>query len=141
MPPGQKVDLDVIRDGKHRTITVTLSERPDSSSEDQSSTARDDSPQSKLGLQVEELSARTRRQLEIPTDVEGVVVSDVTTLSPADEQGFRQGDVVMRVNSAEISSVQDFRKAISSLRSGALVKFYVYRPQADQKSFIIVRMP
>jgi serine protease Do len=141
MPPGQKVDLDVIRDGKHRTITVTLSERPDSNSEDQSSTARDDSPQSKLGLQIEELSARTRRQLEIPTDVEGVVVSDVTTLSPADEQGFRQGDVVMRVNSAEISSVQDFRKAISSLHSGALVKFYVYRPQADQKSFIIVRMP
>jgi serine protease Do len=141
MPPGQKVDLDVIRDSKHRTITVTLSERPDGSSDEQGSTAKEDSPQSKLGLQVEELTARTRRQLELPNDIEGVVVSDVTTLSPADEQGFHQGDVIMRVNSAEISSLQDFRKAIGGLRAGALVKFYVYRPQFEQKLFLIVQMP
>jgi len=57
----------------------------------------------------------------------------VTELSPADDAGLRAGDVIMRVNSRDISSQQDFREAIAGVRSGSMVRLYVYRAQADRR--------
>ena len=139
--PGQKVDLEVVRDGGHQTIQVVLGERPTAEGEEDTSAAKEDTPSSKLGIEVEDLSVRSRRQLEIPKEVDGVVITDVTELSPADEAGLRSGDVIMRVNSREISSQQDFHEAIAGVRSGSMVRLYVYRAQSDQKSFVFVRMP
>jgi len=139
--PGQKVELEVVRDGKHITVPVVLGERPAAEGEDETSTAKEDTPSSKLGLQIDDLSARARRQFEVPKDVEGVVITDVTELSPADDAGLRAGDVIMRVNAREIGSQQDFADAIAGMHSGTMVRLYVYRAQADQKSFVFIRMP
>jgi len=139
--PGQKVDLEVIRDGKRVNVPVVLGERPVAEGEEEPSAAKDDTPSSKLGVEVADISARTRRQFELPNDVEGVVITDVTELSPADDSGLRPGDVIMRVNAADVGSQQEFRSAISGLRSGSMVRLYVYRAQAQQKSFVFVRMP
>ena len=141
MPPGQKVDLDVIRDGKRQAIAVTLGERPSSEGEQESSTTKEDTPASKLGIQVDDLTQRTRRQFEIPKEIDGVVVTDVTDLSPADDANLRPGDVVMRVNDIDVASEGDFRDAISRVRSGSMVRFYIYRPQGDVKTFVFLRMP
>ncbi len=139
--PGQKVDLEVFRDGKRITVPVVLGERPAAEGEDESSPAKEDTPSSKLGVQVDELSARARRQFEIPKDIEGVLITDVSDLSPADDAGLRAGDVIMRVDSHDISSQEEFSDAIAGLRSGSMVRLYVYRAQADQKSFVFLRMP
>ncbi|PWB69535.1 MAG: peptidase [Holophagae bacterium] len=141
IPPGQKVDLDVIRDGKHSTVAVILGERPSGEGEEQSSTAKEDTPTSKLGLQVDDLSQRTRRQFEIPKDVDGVVVTDVTDLSPADDANLRPGDVIMRVNDHEVTSAGEFKDSIAGVRSGTMIRFYIYRPQGDVKTFVFLRMP
>jgi len=141
MPPGQKVELDVIREGKHLAPTVTLGERPSGEGEQESSTTKDETPASKLGLEIDDLNQRTRRQFEIPKEIDGVLVTDVTDLSPADDANLRPGDVVMRVNDREVTSTQDFRDVLSGVRSGTMVRFYVYRPQGDVKTFVFLRMP
>jgi serine protease Do len=141
MPPGQKVDLEVIREGKRQTIAVALGERPSSEGEQESSTTKEDTPASKLGIQVNDLTQRTRRQFEIPKEIDGVVVTDVSDLSPADDANLRPGDVVMRVNDIDVASEGDFRDAISRVRSGSMVRFYIYRPQGDVKTFVFLRMP
>ncbi len=139
--PGQKVGLEVVRDGKRLTVPVVLGERPNTEGEDDSSATKEDTPSSKLGVQIDELSTRARRQFEVPKDVEGVVITDVTELSPADDAGLRAGDVIMRVNTRDVTSTQDFGEAIAGLRSGTMVRLYVYRAQTDQKSFVFIRMP
>ena len=141
MPPGQKVELDVIREGKRLSQTVILGERPSGEGEQESSTTKDETPASKLGLEIEDLNQRTRRQFEIPKEIDGVLVTDVTDLSPADDANLRAGDVVMRVNESEVTSTQEFRDALSGIRSGSMVRFYVYRPQGDVKTFVFLRMP
>jgi serine protease Do len=141
MPPGQKVELEVIREGKRLTPTVILGERPSSEGEQEGSTTKEDTPTSKLGLQIDDLNQRTRRQFEIPKEVEGVLVTDVTDLSPADDANLRTGDVIMRVNDREVTSTQDFTDAISGVRPGTMMRFYVYRPQGDVKTFVFLRMP
>jgi serine protease Do len=141
MSPGQKVDLEVIREGKRQMIAVTLGERPSSEGEQESSATKEDTPTSKLGIQVDDLSQRTRRQFEVPKEIEGVVVTDVTDLSPADDANLRAGDVIMRVNDHDVTSEQEFKDAISRVRPGSMVRFYIYRPQGDVKTFVFLRMP
>lgn len=141
MSPGQKVELEVIRESKRQTIAVTLGERPSSEGEQESSATKEDTPTSKLGIQVDELSQRTRRQFEVPKEIEGVVVTDVNDLSPADDANLRAGDVIMRVNDHDVTSEQEFKDAISRVRPGSMVRFYVYRPQGDVKTFVFLRMP
>ncbi|OYW04561.1 MAG: hypothetical protein B7Z61_09210, partial [Acidobacteria bacterium 37-71-11] len=74
-------------------------------------------------------------------EIEGVVVTDVSDSSPADEAGLRPGDIVMRIDSHDVTSRQEFTDALSALHSGAMVRLYVYRPQAQQKSFVFLRLP
>jgi serine protease Do len=140
-PPGHKVDLDVIREGKRQTIPVVLAERPSSEGGEETETAKQDTPTSKLGIQVDDLTARARRQFQVPAEIDGAVVTDVTDLSPADDAGLQPGDVIMRVNDRDVTSEQEFKDVISGVRPGTMVRFYIYRPQADQKSFVFLRMP
>jgi serine protease Do len=139
--PGNKVDLGVIREGKPRTVAVTLGERPGSEETEEAESTSEDSIQSRLGIEAEEISARTRRMLELPDDVTGVVVSDVTQLSPASEAGLRAGDVITEVNGQEIESLAEFRELLSAAKSGDRLRFYVYRPQFGRSTFVIVRVP
>jgi serine protease Do len=141
MPPGQKVDVGVIRDSKPQTFPVTLGERPSGESEQASTETNEETPTSKLGLQVQDLDQRVRRQFEIPRDIDGIVVTDVTDLSPADDANLRPGDVIMRVNDHDVTSASDFRDLIGGVRSGTILRFYVYRPQGDVKTFVFLRMP
>jgi serine protease Do len=141
MPPGKKVDVEVIREGKRLTLPAVLGERPSSEGDDESASAKESTPASKLGLQLDDLTARTRRQFQVPTQIDGAVVTDVTDLSPADDAGLQPGDVVMRVNDREVTSQEEFRDAISAIRARTMVRFYIYRPQTDQKSFVFLRMP
>jgi len=140
-PPGQKLDLDIYRNGKRQTLTVTVGERPGGEGEGSTQSEKADTPVSRLGLEIEDLNARNRRQFDVSKEIEGVVVTDVTDMSPADDAGLRPGDVVLRVNNQDIASGRDFSDAIASVRSGALIKLYVYRAQLDQRRFVILRVP
>jgi S1-C subfamily serine protease len=54
-------------------------------------------------------------------------VSEVEPTSFADDVGFQQGDVIAEVNGQAVSSVDDYRKAISKLKAGENVVFKVLR--------------
>jgi len=66
LSPGSKVDLEVIRDGKRKTLTATLSERPGTVETATGETSEPQTAAAKLGLEVEDLTAKSRRGFEIP---------------------------------------------------------------------------
>jgi serine protease Do len=141
LPPGEKVKLDVVRDGKQQTITVELSERPANESDQGDEEGEEVSPTGKLGLRVDSLDARMRRRLNLPDDVDGVVITDVQDLSPADEAGLRAGLVITRVNSRPVSSPDELTRLVQKLGSGDWVKLYVFNPQAGRSSYFVLQMP
>jgi serine protease Do len=141
MAPGKKVELGVIRDGKPQTIAVTLGERPVASAEGEESTPDKETPSSKLGLQFDDLSQRVRRMFDVPADVSGAVVTQVDEDTPADDAGLRPGDVITEVNGHEVDTARDLTEGLRHVRSGSPVRLYVYRPQVDRSTFIILRMP
>jgi len=141
LSPGSKVELDVVRDGKRKAFTATLSERPGTVESAEAETGEPQNATAKLGLEVEDLSTRSRRSFEIPKDLEGVVITGVDELSAADDAGLRVGDVITEVNGQEITTVDELRSAMEKVRSGQRVRLYVYRPQADRSTYLTPRMP
>jgi serine protease Do len=68
-----------------------------------------------------------------------VVVEGVEDLSPADDAGIRPGDVILEVNGQAVSSVEELNRRLERVRSGQVVRLYLYRQGA--KRFVVLRMP
>jgi serine protease Do len=108
--PGKKVDLKVIRDGKTMTVPVTLGERPE---EKERAAARGPGRGGPLeGVEVDELTPQLARQLGLPRDAFGVVVTQVRPYSRAAEAGLERGDVIQEVNREPVTNVAAFERAV-----------------------------
>ena len=75
-----------------------------------------------LGMRVQEISEDLAKRFMIDEE-EGVIVVSVEKDSVSEEKSISPGDVVTRINSSEISSIETFKKAFENedLKKGVLV--------------------
>ncbi len=104
--PGESVTITFIRNKKQHHVKVKLA------SYDNAYVASNDSSITYKGLSVEALSASIKNQLQIPSDIKGVVVKSVKSGSKAFEAGVQKGDIIIQIDNKEIASLADFKKAI-----------------------------
>jgi serine protease Do len=127
--PGSEVTVKVLRDGKEKDLTVTLGERP---SDEELAKGSESEPkeetQKKLGLAVQTLTSDIAGQLNYKNE-HGVVITDVTPGSPADDAGLQRGDLIKEVDQTAVRSVAAFQKAVGTLHSGDSIAFLVRRGQ------------
>jgi serine protease Do len=111
LPVGDKIRLDVLRDGREKRIEVVLEERPDNAV---AGFTPEDAEREEIwaGLQVEELDSRRARRLVDDTEETGVVVVGVEPDSPAEDAGILEGDVIKEVGNVEVSDLRDYRRAV-----------------------------
>jgi len=119
MQPGTTVNLKVLRDGADRDISARLEEMPSQSA--QASSQSGDSENSMDGVSVEDVSARTARQLGLPPDTSGVVVTSVDPASQAAANGLQRGDVILEVNRKPVRNSAEFEQAIKHAGSDTLL--------------------
>jgi len=131
MNPGTTVTLDILRDGNPMTIRVTLGERPAEVSE-RSGVGRAPTQGTLRGLTVQNLNPAMRNQLGLPSQVQGVVVTEVDPNSPA-AQALEQGDVIEGVNRQPVRSVADFNRLAAEAKGDTLL-----RVNRQGQSFFIV---
>jgi len=102
--PGDKVAIEVWRDGKSTTINATIG----TSTPVEVADARDGaSPQARLGLAVRPLNPDERKQAGISG---GLIVEDVQ--GRAADAGIQPGDVVLSVDGTPVQSVGQLRKLV-----------------------------
>ena len=106
MRPGTKVTLTIERDGKTRDITVKLGKFPDNTLK----TFGDKGVVE--GLTLENLTPQIRKQMGIPDDIQGVMVTQVKEDSPAAKAGFMPGDIIIQIEDMTIKNVDDVAKAM-----------------------------
>jgi serine protease Do len=127
IPPGNTVKLDVVREGRSRTVDVKLTERPDErepSGRTPSRSGGDKEQGDLLGLSVQDVTPQLARRSQVDASTRGAVVVDVAQDSPAADAGLEPGDIVVEVNRRPVGSASDYRSAVKSVKKGdtALVR-------------------
>lgn len=116
-PPGEDVRVKILRDGRERTLTVTLGQRDgDQIAAVDEPSDEDDSLAANVGLRVTELNDALRQQFRVPDDVDGVLVTGVRPSSPAQEAGLRPGVVILQVDGEEVETADELRSKIANAK-------------------------
>jgi len=118
--PNKKIEITLCRDGKAKTVTVTVGTFPEG--EQQIAGGGQESPDiaDKLGFQVEDLTPDVAQELGYD-NARGVVVSEVDPGSVAYDEGLRPGMLILEVNRSEVKNVSDFGKAAGKAKNGNML--------------------
>jgi serine protease Do len=110
--PGKDVDVVVIREGKTRTLTAKLRERPDVVAQEEAKPGPEETKW--LGIEAVDLSDPVARELNIQAR-EGVLVVSVERGSPAADGGLAVGDVIMKIGERQVRNLTDYRSIIKGV--------------------------
>jgi serine protease Do len=130
-PVGKTVPVEVVRDGKVKTLEVTVTRQAgDAEAENDTATHK-----AKWGLALRNLRPEERAQSE---GGEGVVVEGVAPDSPAAEAGIAAGDVILQVNRKPVTSVEQTKKEIAAIPTGKPLLLLV-RPADGNERFAALK--
>ncbi len=148
IPAGRTAQLNIWRDGRQQSISVTLG-RP----EERHKAGAKSFPsnrfmfrmpeipelpsfewdgellynrRARLGIDAEDLSGQLGAYFGAP-DGEGILVRDVNAGSPADRAGIKAGDVLLTFNGERIRTVGDLREKLAAQREEKTVKVGLLR--------------
>lgn len=138
MPPGTKVKLDVIREGKRRTAMVELGELPAMGRMADADKPQEKSAASRLGFDVQDVTPEIGRRFGYDQN-EGVIIAQVEPGGVADDAGLSRGDLIKEVNRRTISSVREFVSIIRGYKPGDALMFRVRR--GNQEFVLGLRVP
>ena len=124
---GSRVPVDVIRDGRRRTVQVAVGQRPSEESLARQAGGDDDNtpmaeetpvaPGTALGLSLQTLTPQIARAVSLPDNSRGVIVTAVDPASDAAEKGIRRGDLIISVNRQAVTSPQALLSAVAAARA------------------------
>jgi len=119
--PGKTVKLEVLREGQQKAFSVTLGTFPDATSEEETASGQ----KGKLGMTLRDLTSALAERLELPRGTKGALVWEVEAGEPAEEAGLQRGDLIVSVNGAPVSGVQDFEREIERARRDGAARLRV----------------
>ncbi|TXR39789.1 DegQ family serine endoprotease [Ectopseudomonas mendocina] len=136
LKPGEKAELNVVRDGSRRKLDVTIGTLPEEGQELAASGSAQggERSSSRLGVSVVELTAEQKKGLDLKG---GVVVKEVLS-GPAAMIGLRPGDVITHLNNQAIDSTSTFAKVAQELPKNRSVSMRVLRQ--GRASFITFKL-
>jgi len=109
-PIGDKVNVEIIRQGKKKTIKVIVGLLPNEAAS--VATTKLNKAANQLGLSVTNLTTEQRKQMHLPQ--QGVSIERVSR-GPALNAGIQQGDIILRIQNNVVRDVTDFDRIVSSL--------------------------
>ncbi len=102
---GTEVELDILRNGKHKTLSVTIGELD----EGKPKLVKKSGESTNSGLIVRNLKDEEKDKTNLDN---GVVVIGVESGSIADKAGFMRGDIIVNINNVEIKDMKSFTKEL-----------------------------
>lgn len=122
---GQKGKFKLIRGGKTMEVSVTVEERTEKVSNDNS----------KLwpGFIAIPLTDEVRKQLKVSDKVKGVTVSNVISKSPAAALKLQNGDIITAVNGTKVSNLAEFYAAMDLTKTDS-IQFEIWHESGTVKT-------
>jgi len=115
---GDEVTVTVWRDGKRKSLDVTLGSLPGEQTVAmaESEDVGDDTP--KLGVTLSALSAEAKQHFNLSEDEVGVLIVDVARNSPAARIGLQRGDIISRVGRTSVTKPEEVVSEIKRAARG-----------------------
>jgi len=145
---NKKVELEIVRGDKRMTVTTEIKEEPIddrtarvSPRQEQPQTSPEPNDQGEeassglTSIHVSDLTPDMARQLDLPNNVRGVVVTNVEPDSGAAE--LQKGDVIEEINQQPVTSVSDYNKIVAALDPAEAQVLSVCRHR--MRSFLVLR--
>ncbi len=140
---GKNVTLTILRDGKSRTIDITIGKQPAqfgaAETRPNDAAAQPESSQlEKLGFAVADLTKDSAQRFGFSQSTEGAVVTEVDDNGLAANAGLRVGNLVTKVDGKTVNSAKAVKDAVAagSLQKGILMQV---RSANEGVSFVLVR--
>lgn len=130
---GKSVKVRLLRNGEALVVKLTTEELKEEptlvASADPDEQNGQVSTDEVMGMRLGELTAATRERYEIPADLDGVVVANLSRSSEAAQKGFRPGDVIVQVDQADVHDSAQVIAGIDKVRDSKrrAVLFRIYR--------------
>ncbi|XOV45353.1 DegQ family serine endoprotease [Pseudomonas sp. App30] len=134
---GAKASLEVVREGKRKTIDVTVGAMPANDDDilaGGAAKSQAESNSNRLGVSVADLTADQKKSLDLQS---GVVIKDVQD-GPAALIGLQPGDVITHLNNQAIGSAKEFTDIAKGLPKNRSVSMRVLRQ--GRASFITFKL-
>lgn len=117
---GKPVALDIYRDGKEQSLTLTLGQLKTADAAPRPAVAKPQAGPPKhsdklgdiIGMELAPLDAARRKTYDLPGEMTGLVITSVKAGSDADQKGFIPGLVVTEVNQQKVETVADVQAAV-----------------------------
>ncbi|MCX7864058.1 MAG: Do family serine endopeptidase [Novosphingobium sp.] len=157
-PPGSRIPIELIRDGRRITVTAVVGKRP---SEEELAQQSFDPEQDgvgdrfnrpperqgeglaerALGLSLLPLSPQIARQLGVSEDLQGVVINFVDPNSDAAQKGLRRGDIVLSANYRKVTSIADVEESIrQAQRAGRTALLLSVQRRGQPATYVPIRL-
>ncbi len=126
-PIDKTVELKFWRNGKQETAKIKVGELEKAEEEgllDETATAETPKAPSagtvieQFGMTVGSISETTRKEFNIPADVNGVVVTKVTATGEAAQKGLTPGDVIVEIGQQPVDSPKAVEDAVETAEKG-----------------------
>ena len=143
---GKEVNVEIWRDGRIKTLRVTLGEleKVDVASftpgnkrtpnRDRSETIEE------LGLKLAPFSKALAKRFELDEDSEGVVVTDVKSDSGAEQKGLKPGTLLVEVNQEKVSSPSEIIAKINDARKAGRQSVLLLIDQSGDLRFVALKI-
>ena len=137
-PIGSKVKLSYVRDRSQKETTAVVEDRTRvfPTQAGRLNDQQGEAAPSEFGLRVDSLTPERAARVGMEGQ-RGVLVTEVEPASFADDIQFARGDVIAEINREPISSVDDYKRAVSKLKPGSSVVFKVLRHGDGDRTFTL----
>ncbi|MHC4184088.1 MAG: PDZ domain-containing protein, partial [Planctomycetota bacterium] len=118
---GNEVKVKVIRNKRKNWLAVEIVQQPDNMSGKKFVTIREfvEPTNFSMGLTVTNLSSEKAEAMSYEKR-RGVLVKHVESNSPAERAGISPGDVILKVGSKDVNSVEEFKSALNEFTERGL---------------------
>ncbi len=130
--PGTRVPVELLRDGRPQTVTLTVGTRPsaeelageqfdpeaeqDFGTQKPATETADTSIRAELGLVTQALTPEIARQVGIDTTTRGIVIAAVSASADAAAKGIRRGDVILNAHGRAVTTNAELAAAIADAK-------------------------
>jgi serine protease Do len=121
---GATVPVKVSRNGKEQTLQIKIAQRPGAEElargepgKPKKKKDQKAKPSVDTGMELETVTSDIAKELGIPDNLKGVVVSNVAYGSAADKAGLVRGDIIVEVDRKPVKNVDDFYSVVKEKKS------------------------